>query len=199
MTSPTEVPVAPEPRSISSTWRDLREAVRGVRHDYTSGPIGRAIFLLAVPMVLEMVMESLFAVSDVFWVAHLGADAIATVGLTESMMIIVYTLAVGLSIAGTATVARRIGERDPEAAARAAVQILTLALLISGTLAAAGAILAPTLLGVMGAAPSVLATGTTFTRVMLGGSSTAFMLFIINGAFRFQNQLPWFAREAPLF
>lgn len=105
-----------------SWWRDLRDAARGTRHDYTSGNIGRAIFLLAVPMVLEMLMKSLFAVSDVFWVARRGADAIATVGLTESLMIIVYTLAVGLSIAATATVARRVGEKDPDAAARAGVQ-----------------------------------------------------------------------------
>ena len=165
-------------------WRDLRDALKGVRHDYTTGSIGRAIFLLAVPMVLEMVMESLFAVSDVFWVARLGADAIATVGLTESMMIIVYTLAVGLSISATATVARRIGERDPEAAARAAVQSIALAALVSGTVAIAGALLAPALLRTMGASPSVLASGTTFARVMLGGSVTAFMLFIINGSFR---------------
>jgi putative MATE family efflux protein len=158
--------------------------MRGGRHDYTSGPIGRAIFLLAVPMVLEMVMESLFAVSDVFWVARLGADAVATVGLTESMMIIVYTLAVGLSIAATATVARRIGERDPEAAARAVVQAIALAIAISSAMAAVGAIFAPALLATMGADPSVLASGTTFTRVMLGGSSTAFLLFIINGGFR---------------
>jgi len=163
---------------------DLRDAVRGTRHDYTSGSIRRAIFLLAVPMVLEMVMESLFAVSDVFWVGKLGPDAVATVGLTESMMIVVYTLAVGLSIAVTATVARRIGEKNPDAAARAAVQGIVIAALISGVLAAIGATLAPDLLAMMGASPSVLATGTQFTRMMLGGSSTAFLLFIINGAFR---------------
>ena len=168
----------------STVWRDLRDAVRGVHHDYTAGPIGRAIFLLAVPMVLEMVMESLFAVSDVFFVARLGADAVATVGLTESMMIVVYTLAVGLSIAATATVARRIGERDPDAAARAAVQSITLALVVSGSLAAVGAVFAPELLRVMGASESVLQSGTTFARVLLGGSSTAFLLFIINGSFR---------------
>jgi putative MATE family efflux protein len=129
-------------------------------------------------------MESLFAVSDVFWVGRLGPDAVATVGLTESMMIVVYTLAVGLSIAVTATVARRIGEKHPDAAARAAVQGIVVAALVSGTLAATGAIFAPNLLGVMGATPTILASGTRFTRVMLGGSSTAFLLFIINGAFR---------------
>jgi len=137
-----------------------------------------------VPMVLEMVMESLFAVSDVFWVGKLGPDAVATVGLTESMMIVVYTLAVGLSIAVTATVARRIGEKNPDGAARAAVQGIVIAAIVSGSLAAIGAASAPALLATMGASPSVLATGTRFTRMMLGGSSTAFLLFIINGAFR---------------
>ena len=170
--------------SARSVWTDVRDAMRGTRHDYTSGSIGRAIFLLAVPMVLEMVMESLFAVSDVFWVGKIGPDAVATVGLTESMMIIVYTLAVGLSIAVTATVARRIGERNPDAAARAAVQGIAVAALVSAMIAALGATFAPALLATMGASPAVLAGGTTFVRVMLGGSSTAFLLFIINGAFR---------------
>jgi putative MATE family efflux protein len=163
---------------------DLRDAVRGVRHDYTKGPIGRAIFLLAVPMVLEMMMESLFAIADVFWVSHLGPDAVATVGLTETMMIIVYTLAIGLSIGAGAMVARRIGERDPEAAARAAVQAIALGVLVSGVVGALGATFAPQLLAALGAPESVRATGTTFTRVMVGGSSTAFLLFVINSAFR---------------
>jgi putative MATE family efflux protein len=170
--------------SARSVWTDVRDAMRGTRHDYTSGSIGRAIFLLAVPMVLEMVMESLFAVSDVFWVGKIGPDAVATVGLTESMMIIIYTLAAGLGIAVSATVARRTGEKNPDGAARAAVQGIAVAALVSATLAALGAVFAPTLLATMGASPSVLATGSTFTRVMLGGSSTAFLLFIINGAFR---------------
>jgi putative MATE family efflux protein len=174
------ISLAPE----RSVWTDLRDAVRGTRHDYTSGAIGRAIFLLAVPMVLEMVMESLFAVSDVFFVGRLGPDAVATVGLTESMMIVVYTLAVGLSIAVTATVSRRVGEKNTDAAARAAVQGIAVAAIVSGSLALLGALLAPRLLATMGASPDVLASGTTFTRVMLGGSSTAFLLFIINGAFR---------------
>jgi putative MATE family efflux protein len=172
------------PASTRSVWTDIRDAVRGTRHDYTTGSIGRAIFLLAVPMVLEMVMESLFAVSDVFWVGRIGPDAVATVGLTESMMIIVYTIAVGLSIAVSATVSRRTGEKNPDAAARAAVQGIVVAAVMSGTLATIGAVFAPTLLATMGASPTVLASGTTFVRVMLGGSSTAFLLFIINGAFR---------------
>ena len=172
------------PRSIASTWHDIADAMRGVRYDYTTGSIGRAIFLLAVPMILEMVMESLFAVSDVFWVGHLGASAVATVGLTETMMIIVYTLAMGLGIATTAVVSRRIGEGDPETAARTSVQSIALGVIVSSILAALGGYYAPQLLQLMGASTDVLATGTTFTRVMLGGSSTAFLLFVINSSFR---------------
>src|SRR6201991_1496098 len=103
-----------------SNWRILRDAVRGVHMDYTTAPIGQAIVMLAVPMVMEMIMESIFAVVDVFWVAHLGADAVATVGLTESMLTIIYTAAMGLSIGATALVARRTGEHDPTGAARVA-------------------------------------------------------------------------------
>ena len=167
-----------------STWQDLRDAIRGSSHDYTSGPIPRAIFLLAVPMVLEMLMESLFAVSDVFFVSRLGATAIATVGLTESLMIIVYTIAMGLSISATAIVARRTGERDRDAAARAAVQGILLALTISTLLGGVGALFAPELLTMMGGTPELVESGSMFARVMLGGSGTAFLLFIINSAFR---------------
>lgn len=170
--------------TLSRITGDVRDALRGKQHDYTTGPIGQAIFLLAIPMVLEMVMESLFAVSDVFFVARLGAAAVATVGLTESMMIVVYTLAMGLSISGTAVVARRIGEKDADGAGRAAVQAILLGALIASLIAITGAALAPTLLRFMGAADDVLAIGTTFTRVMLGGSITAFLLFVVNAAFR---------------
>ena len=163
---------------------DVRDALRGRQHDYTSGPIGQAIFMLAIPMVLEMVMESLFALSDVFFVARLGATAVATVGLTESMMIVVYTLAMGLSISGTAVVARRIGEKDADGAGRAAVQAILLGVLIATLIAITGAVLAPTLLRFMGAGEDVITTGTMFTRVMLGGSVTAFLLFVVNATFR---------------
>jgi putative MATE family efflux protein len=169
---------------MASAWRDIRDAARGTRHDYTQGSIGRAIFLLAVPMVLEMIMEGLFAVADVFWVGRIGSDAVATVGLTETMMIIVYTVAIGLSISATAFVARRIGEKDADAAARGAVQAIILASAVSAAMALLGAIFAPQLLALMGATPEVIATGSTFTRVMLGGCSTAFLLFIINATFR---------------
>jgi putative MATE family efflux protein len=172
------------PAARISAIQHIRDALRGTRHDYTQGAIGKSIFLLAVPMVLEMMMESLFALSDVFFVSRLGADAIATVGLTESLMIVVYTLAMGLSLPATAIVARRIGERDAEAAARSTVQAIILGLVVSGTLAITGAVFAHDLLRFMGASNEVIATGGTFARVMLGGSWTAFMLFIINASFR---------------
>jgi putative MATE family efflux protein len=175
---------APAASTLSRITGDVRDALRGKQHDYTTGPIGQAIFLLAIPMVLEMVMESLFALSDVFFVARLGAAAVATVGLTESMMIVVYTLAMGLSISGTAVVARRIGEKDADGAGRAAVQAILLGALIATAIAITGALLAPTLLRFMGAGDDVLATGTMFTRVMLGGSVTAFLLFVVNATFR---------------
>src|SRR6185436_18216849 len=148
-------------------WSAVREALRGTHRDYTSGPVGRAIILLAIPMVLEMCMESIFAVVDIKWVSYLGEDAMATVGITESLMTLVYALAIGLSIGATATVARRIGEKNPEGAARAAVQSIALALIISLAIALIGAPLAPKLLTLMGASPGVVAQGSGFTRVML--------------------------------
>lgn len=178
-------PAIPATAAESESFgRTVREAIRGSRRDYTEGPVGRAILLLAIPMVLEVVLESVFAVTDVFFVSRLGEHAIATVGLTESMMAIVYTLAVGLSIGATATVARRIGERNPAGAARAAVQTLALGAVISVGLSIVGVIFAPTLLRLLGAAPEVVATGSNFTRVMLGGNASVVMLFLINAIFR---------------
>ena len=135
-------------------------------------------------MVLEMVMESLFALSDVFFVARLGASAVATVGLTESLMIVVYTMAMGLAISGTAIVARRVGEKNADGAGRAAVQVILLGTVVAGALSLIGAVCAPALLRIMGATDDVLVTGTTFARVMLGGSWTAFLLFVVNATFR---------------
>lgn len=179
-----ETVYVPKGTRLAQWWADLKLAAHGSRHDYTQGPVGRAIFLLAVPMVLEMVMESIFAVVDMFWVAKLGASAVATVGITESMMAIVYTLAFGLAIGATATVARRIGEKNPDAAAHSAVQAIFLGIIVSTTLGILGAVFAPDLLRVMGASDDVLANGTTFARVMLGGSASVFMLFVINACFR---------------
>jgi len=177
-------PVAAHAPSTESFWSGVREALRGSRRDYTEGPIGRAILVLAVPMVLEMVMESVFAVCDVFFVSRLGADAVATVGLTESMLTIIYALAMGLAIGATAMVARRTGERDTDGAARAAVQAIVLGALIALVLGVSGVIAAPHLLGIMGASPSVLATGTTYARIMYGGNATIVLLFLVNAIFR---------------
>ncbi|MBA3712503.1 MAG: MATE family efflux transporter [Pyrinomonadaceae bacterium] len=167
-------------------WATIRQAVSGsqVHYDYTQGSIGRAIFLLSVPMVLEMVMESLFAVADVFYVAKLGADAVATVGLTESLLTLIYTVAMGLGIGATATVARRVGEGDREGAAHAAVQAVTLGVIVAALIGGAGVLLAPRLLLLMGASPGVVENGANYTRVMLGGNVAIMMLFLINAIFR---------------
>src|SRR5882672_5999794 len=164
------------PSESMSFWSAIRESLRGSRQDYTVGPIGRLIILLAVPMVLEMFMESIFAVVDIKWVSYLGADAMATVGLTESLMTVIYAIAIGLSIGATATAARRIGEHNPDGAARAAVQAVALGLIVSITLALVGAPLAPKLLGLMGASSSVIAHGVWFTRVMLACNATVVLL-----------------------
>ena len=118
--------MADSPNETTSLWSDVKESLRGSHRDYTTGPIGRSILLLAIPMVLEMLMESVFAVVDIYWVSYLGFEAAATVGLTESLLTLIYALAIGLSIGAMAMVARRIGERDPDGAARAAVQAIVL-------------------------------------------------------------------------
>jgi MATE family, multidrug efflux pump len=176
--------VSAPPLARHTVWSVVRDAVRGVPHDYTSGSIGRAVVLLAIPMVLEMAMESVFAVVDVFWVSRLGPDAIATVGLTESMLTLVYTAAMGLSIGVAAVVARRIGEKRPDEAAEAAVQGIALGLVVAVAVAVLGITLAPWLLGLMGASPAVIAIGSGYTRMMLGGSATVLLLFLINAIFR---------------
>src|SRR5688572_2339950 len=165
-------------------WATLREAVNGSHQDYTEAPIGRAVVLLAIPMVLEMLMESVFAVVDIFFVGRLGADAITTVGITESLMTIIYAVAIGLSIGAAATVARRIGEKDPDRAARAAVQSIGLGVIIAAVIGAVGALFGPRLLAMMGASDEIVQTGGTFARVMIGGSGTVTLLFLINAVFR---------------
>jgi putative MATE family efflux protein len=170
-----------EPQGL---WSAIRESLRGSHRDYTQGPIGRSIILLAIPMVLEMCMESIFAVVDIKWVSYLGPDAMATVGLTESMLTLMYAIAIGLSIAATATVARRIGEKNPDGAARAAIQALALGLIVSTVIALVFAPLAPKLLSIMGASPAVVEKGWGFTAIMLAGNVTIMMLFMINAIFR---------------
>jgi putative MATE family efflux protein len=172
------------PAATPSVWAAIREALAGAHgRDFTEGPIGRAIFILAVPMVLEMVMESVFAVVDVFVVAHLGAEAIATVGLTESLMTILYALAMGLSIGAGAMVARRIGEKNPEAAAHTAAQVIIFGAVLSVALGVLGVAFAPQLLRAMGASSDVL-THVSFTRIMLGANISVVMLFLLNSVLR---------------
>jgi putative MATE family efflux protein len=170
------------PGLLAAVWQSLRGA--HVNYDYTEGPVGRAVMLLAVPMVLEMLMESVFVVVDVYFVGRLGKTAVAAVGLTESLLTIVYTLAVGLGIGATAMVARRIGERDAAGAAHVAVQTLALGVVVSILLGAAGFLFAPQLLALMGASREVIAQGSGYTRVMLGGCASVVMLFLVNAVFR---------------
>ncbi len=171
-------------RPPEAWWPHGRAALSGAHYDYTDGPVGRSLWLLAIPMVLETLMESLFAVCDVFFVSRLGADAVATVGLTESMLTMLYALAMGLSIGATATVARRIGEKDPDGAARAAVPAIALGVAVSLAVGVVGAMAAPALLQAMGATPSIVDSGSTYTRVMLGGNATVVLIFLINAVFR---------------
>ena len=168
----------------NSFFSIVREAVRGSDRDFTKGPIGLAIFLLAVPMILEMSMESLFAVVDIFFVAKLGADAVAIVGLTESVMALIYAVAFGLAIGATATVARRIGEKDSKGAAKSAAHVLYLGVIISIIISAIGIIFAPNLLAALGGSPEIAVQGTPFMRIMLGGNAVVIFIFLLNAIFR---------------
>ncbi len=170
-------------RETPAFWSSVRDALKGVRRDYTEGSIPRAIVLLAVPMVLEMLMESLFSVVDMFFIAHLGADAVATVALTESLLTPLFAIALGLSMGLTAIVSRRIGEKDPEGASVATAQAILLGVGISIVVGALGIVFAPALLRIMGAGDGIL-RHSIYTRTILGGSATIFFLFLINASFR---------------
>jgi putative MATE family efflux protein len=176
-----ELIIEPQPIPI---WQSIREALRGSHQDFTTGSLNRAILLLAVPMVLEMVLESLFAVVDVFWVGRLGADAVATVGLTESLLSLVFAVGLGLSLSTTAMVARRIGEKDPAGAAIAGVQAIAIGLAISALIGVPSLIFAPSLLQLMGASPQIVAVGSGYARIALGGSGAIMLLFLNNAIFR---------------
>jgi putative MATE family efflux protein len=167
-----------------SLWKTIRQSLAGSHHgSYTDGSIDRAIVLLAIPMVLELVLESVFAVVDVFFVSRVGPDAVATVGLTEAMMTLIYAVAIGLGMGATATVARRMGERDPEGAAIAAVQAIALGLLVAVPVGLLGFWFARPILGLMGATPDVLAHS-SFTAILFGFNGVILMLFLINAVFR---------------
>jgi putative MATE family efflux protein len=168
----------------SSIWQELRRAIRGSEADYTQIPLKRAVFLLAVPMILELVMESTFALVDIYFVSSLGPSAVASVGLTETYLFLMYSIALGLSMSVTAIVARRIGEKNREEAALSAVQAIILALLVSVPVSIAGIFFAKDLLAVMGGDEWVLSHGYRFTQWMLGGNAVIMLLFVINAIFR---------------
>lgn len=176
---PTELPTA-----HASFWQSLRQAIHGSQEDLTRGRLSRAIVLLAIPMVLEMVMESVFAICDVFFVSRLGSDAVATVGLTESLLTLVFSLAIGLSMGTTALVARRTGEKDPEGASVAAAQAILIGLFASVVLGAVGVLTGPAALSLLGASDQVVNMGAGYSRILLGGCGTVMLLFIINAVFR---------------
>ena len=164
--------------------KDLKEAIVGSEQDFTSGNLRRAIFLLAVPMVLEMAMESVFAVVDIYFVSRLGADAVATVGITESMVTIIYAISMGFGLATTAMVSRRMGEKKPREAAEAAFQSIVTGLLMAAAIAIPGGLYASELLRLMGAGPEICRSMSGYTAVMLGGNAVIMLLFIINAVFR---------------
>ena len=165
-------------------WASLKEAIRGTHQDFTEGSISRAVLLLATPMVLEMVMESLFAIVNVFWVTRLGSDAVATVGLTESMLTLVFAVAVGISMSTTAMVARRTGEKDPRGAATAAGQSILLGLALSIAMGVPAYLFAPKLLSLMGGHPALVESGQHYTAIMMGSSVVVMLLFLNNAIFR---------------
>ena len=171
-------------RKVNRFFSLIKESLNGEQQDYTQGSIRKAVFLLAVPMILELSLESVFAVVDMFFVGKLGQNAIATVGLTESVATIVYSLAIGLSTAATAIVARRIGEKNPEAAAHAGAQSILIVFVATVIASIAGVIFAPDILSFMGASLEVVAEGAGFTRIILGCSGAIMFLFLINGIFR---------------
>ena len=167
-----------------SAWGLLKKAVQGTTEDYTEGSLNRAVFLLSVPMILEMSMESLFGILDVYFVGRLGADAVAAVGLTESLLTVIFAVAIGLCMSTTALVARRIGEKQPEEASRAAVQAIALGVAASIPPALVGLVWSRPLLALMGAPSSVVEAGWSYTAWMLGGNASILLLFLINAVFR---------------
>lgn len=170
--------------TLRSIYSLIKQSLSGAHQDYTIGSIRKAVILLSVPMILEMCMESVFAVVDIFFVGRLGKEAVATVALTESVITLVYSVAIGLSMAATALVARRIGEKRPEEAARSAAQAINLALFISLVISLIGAFAAPGILEIMGASTETVEKGASYTRILFGGSVVIMLLYLINGIFR---------------
>lgn len=177
--------IAASEKTLDNTfWSILKEAIRGSNRDFTEGSIGVAIFVLAVPMIIEMFAESLFAIVDIFYVSKLGADAVTVVAITETMMYLIFSVAMGISIGATASVARRIGEKDTDGAARAATHSVYLGLIASILMGIIGAVFAADFLRLLGASEAVIALGANFTRIMLGGNVVVMFLFLLNAIFR---------------
>ncbi|MDB5224258.1 MAG: efflux family protein [Chitinophagaceae bacterium] len=171
-------------KSIKNIFSFIKDAIAGRQQDFTTGSIRKAIFMLAIPMILEMCMESVFAIVDIFFVGKLGSNATAAVGLTESVLTIIYSIAMGLSMAATAMVARRVGEKNYEGAAKAGAQAIMVALTLSLLISITGILFAENLLRLMGATEEIIRSGLTYTRIMLAGNVVIMMLFLLNGIFR---------------
>lgn len=168
----------------NSFWSVVRETFVGSKRDFTEGSILIGLIILAIPMILEMSMEALFAIIDTFFVAKLGAESVAVVGLTESVLVLIYAVAIGLSIGATATVARRTGEKDMDGAARSAAHTIYLGLIVSAVMGSMGVIFAPDILRLLGAEPKVIEMGTPFMRIMFGSNAVIVFLFLLNAIFR---------------
>ncbi len=170
--------------TFKTLYNAVKQSLNGEEQDYTTGSIRKAVFLLAIPMILELSLESIFALVDIFFVSKLGENAIATVGLTESVITLVYSVAIGLSVAATAVVARRTGEKNLDGAAYAGAQSIIIGVVISIFTTLAGVIYAADILKLMGASKAVVDDGAIFTRIMFGGSLVILLIFLINGIFR---------------
>ena len=179
-----------------SSWSSaLVDALRGREYDYTTGSLNRAITLLAIPMVLELAMESVFAICDVYFVGRLGSEAVATVGLTEAVLTLLYAVAMGLGMSTTAVVSRRIGQRDPKGAATAATQAIVIGVGVAAVTGIPGFFLGPTVLRMMGASPETLAIGGSYTSILLGSNVVIMLLFLNNAAFRGAGPGPLLQQE----
>lgn len=170
--------------TIQSFFKNLKIAVSGKEQEFTKGSIRRAVFMLSIPMILEMLMESIFAVVDIFYVSKVSVNAVATIGLTESVVTLVYAVAIGLSMAATAIVARRIGENDREGASKATVQVIFLGIAVAAVISVIGILFPKDILALMGGEPDLIAEGFGYTQVLLGGNVTIMLLFLINAVFR---------------
>jgi len=170
--------------SIKQFFTYFKIAISGKEQEFTSGSIRRAVFMLSIPMILEMLMESIFAIVDIFYVSKVSVNAVATIGLTESVITLVYAVAIGLSMAATAIVARRIGEKDRKGASQAAVQVIFLGVLVSVIISVIGILYPKEILQLMGGEPELVAVGYGYTQVLLGGNITIMLLFLINAIFR---------------